>query len=55
MYYKDGGSSIDIKVKAADPVALIASLNGAIKQLRIISNVSRSVKKIAARHGRTAK
>ncbi len=36
---KESKGSIVITVEADDPRALLASLNGALKQLRVVSNV----------------
>jgi tRNA threonylcarbamoyladenosine modification (KEOPS) complex Pcc1 subunit len=40
------GRSIVIKVDAADEIAMFASLNSALKQLRIISKVGNSINKL---------
>jgi len=45
--YRIKGNAIEIEVEASDPVALVASLNSSIKQLRIISSVDSAITKLA--------
>lgn len=42
--FKATADSIEIKVEANDPVALLASLASAIKQLRVVSDVDSLIK-----------
>jgi tRNA threonylcarbamoyladenosine modification (KEOPS) complex Pcc1 subunit len=48
VHYKQGKGAIEITVTASDPVALLASLTGAIKQLRIIAGIDRTAAKLTA-------
>ena len=46
--YKSGKGTLEIKVTAQDPVALVSALSGALKQLRIITSVDNTVSKLTA-------
>lgn len=46
--YRSGKGVLEIRVTAQDPVALVSSLNSALKQLRIITSVDKIVSKLAA-------
>jgi len=49
--YKSGRGTIEIRVTASDSVALVSALNGALKQLRIITSVDRAVSRLVRRAG----
>jgi tRNA threonylcarbamoyladenosine modification (KEOPS) complex Pcc1 subunit len=51
--YRSGKGAIEITVTASDPVALLASLTGAIKQLRIIAGIDNTAARITAKQRRT--
>lgn len=53
--YKASKDFIEVNVSAADPVALVSSLTSALKQLRIIASVDKTVSKLAAKESRRAK
>lgn len=42
--FKAKNGAIEIKIEAKDPVALLASLGSAIKQLRVVSDVDSLIK-----------
>jgi tRNA threonylcarbamoyladenosine modification (KEOPS) complex Pcc1 subunit len=49
--YKSGKGTLEIKVTASDPVALVSSLNGVLKQLKIITNVEKTVSRLTNKSG----
>ncbi len=46
--YRAGRGTLEIKITASDPIALVSSLNAAIKQLRIITSVDKTVSRLVA-------
>jgi tRNA threonylcarbamoyladenosine modification (KEOPS) complex Pcc1 subunit len=51
--YKSGKGTLEIRVTASDPVALVSSLNGALKQLRVVTSVDRTVSRLISKGGKT--
>ena len=46
--YRSSNGALEITVTASDPVALVSSLNGVLKQLRIITTVDKVTSKLLA-------
>lgn len=53
--YRSSGGALEIRVIASDPIALVSSLNAALKQLRIVASVDGAVSRLAAERIRSAK
>ena len=50
IYFKSKKDTIEIRVEASDPVALLASVTSAIKQLRVVSGVDSLLTNPHAKH-----
>lgn len=47
--FRPKGESLEVAVTASDAVALLASLNSALKQLRVVAGVDKAIGRLSAK------